>query len=88
LANIKSKEKRNRQSEKRKIRNNNAKSVIRTARKKLIKALESKDLNIETVNSLFKIAASKIDTAARKNIIKKNAAARYKSRLMKKVNAI
>ncbi len=88
MANIKSKEKRNRQSEKRNIRNTQSKSSIRTARKKFLSALSDKEINIESVKALLVSVTSKIDTAAGKKIIKKNAAARYKSRLAKRANAL
>ena len=52
---------------------------MRTAVKKTIKKTDDANL----VNDAIK----KIDTAAKKGVIKKNTAARKKSRLMKKVNS-
>ncbi len=52
---------------------------MRTAVKKAVKDTENKTL----VND----AVKKIDTAVSKGVLTKNAAARKKSRLMKKVNA-
>mgnify|MGYP004452139151 FL=1 len=52
---------------------------MRTAVKKAIKKTDDANL----VNDAIK----KIDTAAKKGVIKKNTAARKKSRLMKKVNS-
>lgn len=52
---------------------------MRTAVKKVNKDMENKDL----LNDAIK----KIDKAAKKGVIKKNTAARKKSRLMKKVNS-
>ena len=52
---------------------------MRTAEKKAIKKTDDANL----VNDAIK----KIDTAAKKGVIKKNTAARKKSRLMKKVNS-
>ncbi|MGB4267547.1 MAG: 30S ribosomal protein S20 [Spirochaetota bacterium] len=85
MANIKSAEKRNRQSEKRRQHNSQVKSSIRTAEKKVQKQLESQSK--ENVPVLFKEFVKKIDTAARKGIIHWKTAARKKSRLAKKVNA-
>jgi small subunit ribosomal protein S20 len=85
LANSKSAEKRNRQSEKRRQRNAQVKSSIRTAEKKVRKQLESQSK--ENVPAMFKEFVKKIDTAARKGIVHWKTAARKKSRLAKKVNA-
>ncbi|MEW6527909.1 MAG: 30S ribosomal protein S20 [Spirochaetota bacterium] len=85
MANIKSAEKRNRQSEKRRQRNSQVKSSIRTAEKKVRKQLETQSK--ENVPVLFKEFVKKIDTAARKGIVHWKTAARKKSRLAKKVNA-
>ncbi len=85
MANIKSAEKRNRQSEKQRQRNSQVKSSIRTAEKKVRKQLEGQSKG--NVPALFKEFVKKIDTAARKGIIHWKTAARKKSRLAKKVNA-
>lgn len=52
---------------------------MRTAVKKAVKDTENK--------TLINDAVKKIDTAVSKGVLTKNAAARKKSRLMKKVNA-
>lgn len=88
LANIKQQRKRNRQNEKRRVKNSQVKSTIRTAAKKVIKTLESKESKDPVQLQEFYASFIKtIDTAAGKGIIKKNTAARKKSRLAKKVNA-
>jgi len=88
LANIKQQKKRNRQNEKRRIKNSNVKSTIRTAAKKLVKTIESKEgKDLNKIQEYFLNFTKTIDTAAGKGIIKKNTAARKKSRLAKKVNA-
>ncbi len=88
MANIKSQKKRNRQNEKRRIKNVSVRSSIRTAGKKVIKLVESKEeRNPELLQELFKKYIKNIDTAAGKGIVKKTTAARRKSRLAKKVNA-
>lgn len=79
-------EKRMRQDEKRRIRNKGAKSAIRTAAKKVVAASEKKD-PAEAKAALADMI-KKIDTAARKGIVKKNAASRKKSRMQKLVNRL
>ncbi len=87
LANIDSQKKRIRQDEKRKANNSHVRSTLRTASKKVLKAIESKeetskDILVQYFNSYVKA----IDTAARKGILHTNTAARKKSRLARKIN--
>ena len=89
MANIASQVKRNRQNEKRRQRNSQAKSAVRTSSKKVIKALESKEaVNPDEIRALYKSYVQTVDTVAQKGIIKMNTAARKKSRLAKKVNSL
>ena len=83
---IKAALKRWRQSEKRRLKNKDLKSEIKTYRKKVLSALESKSKE-EAAKQLKKVI-SLYDKAARKRIIKPNNAARSKSRLSIKVNAL
>ena len=71
------------QSDKKAQRNKNIKADIKTILKKSRKAIEAKANEAE---SLVKDTIKKVDKAAQKGIIKKNTAARKKSRLMKKLN--
>lgn len=88
MANIKQQKKRNRQNEKLRESNSQVKSAIRTAAKKVIKTIESKDgIDKDKIQEFHKTFIKTIDTAAGKKIIKKNTAARKKTRLAKKVNA-
>ena len=75
-----------RQDEKRRIRNKGAKSAIRTSAKKIVAASEKKDA--EAAKLALADMIKRIDTAARKGIVKKNAAARKKSRMQKLVNRL
>lgn len=75
-----------RQDEKRRIRNKGVKSAIRTAAKKVSIAAEKKDEAAAKEALLDMI--KRIDTAARKGIVKKNTAARKKSRMQKLVNRL
>lgn len=73
------------QSKKRAIRNFKAKRDIKDLSKKVLKAIEAK--NIEDVKKFSATAVKLIDKATQKKILKKNTGARKKSFLMKKVNA-
>lgn len=86
MPNIKSAIKRVKKSEKRRLRNAMIKSDLRTAVKKANIAIENKDQ--EAVKDLLINATKKLDKAASKGVIHKNKAARLKSRLMKKANAL
>ena len=76
-------EKRHRQSEERRMRNKAAKSAVRTSVKKFVTLVQKKDPESEAA---LKEMIKKIDTASRKGIIKKNAAARKKSRMQRFYN--
>jgi len=86
MPNIKSAIKRVKQSEKRRALNASQKSALRTS----IKAVEAAVSNSDATNaqSALVLAAKKLDKAAGKGLIHKNAAARKKSRLTKAVNAM
>ena len=86
MATHKSAEKRNRQNKKRNLRNNSVKSKVKTTVKKVLQAVESKD--VEASKASLTRAISLIDKAAAKKVFHKNTAARRISRLTKKVNAI
>jgi small subunit ribosomal protein S20 len=78
MPNIKSAKKRVKVGKRQADENVNLRSGMRTAIKKVVKTTD-----IESLSDAMK----KIDKAAAKGIIKKNTAARKKSRLMKKVNS-
>ena len=82
MANIKSQKKRILTNNKRHERNKAVKAEVRTRSKVATETIGSDD-NDEAV----RLAVKRIDSAAAKGVIHKNAAARKKSRLMKKVNA-
>ncbi|TFG85474.1 MAG: 30S ribosomal protein S20 [Spirochaetales bacterium] len=79
-------EKRHLQDEKSRIRNKQVKSSVRTAVKKVVTAAHAKDK--AAADATLKEMISQIDTAARKGIIKKNNAARKKSRMQRLVNLL
>ena len=81
MANIKSQIKRNRQNLKAATRNKAVRSELKTRTKVAIAAVEQ---GAENATELTRLAVKRIDRAAAKGVIHKNAAARRKSRLMKK----
>jgi len=86
LANIKSQIKRNKQNEKRRLRNRYYTGRARTYVKKARLAIEGGEK--ETAIEATRQAISALDKAAEKGIIHKNNAARRKSRLMKHLAAL
>ena len=85
MANIQSQIKRNRQNEKRRINNRNTRGASRSA---VIQARAALEKNTpETKEAVLK-AISLLDKAAEKGVIHKNAAARRKGRLMKKLASL
>ena len=82
MANIKSQIKRNRQNEARRLRNKAVTSELKTRVKNAVKAAET---GAEDVTDKQRLAQKRIDMAAAKGVIHKNAAARKKSRLAKKI---
>ena len=86
MANIQSQIKRNRQNEKRRVRNRNTRGAARAADNNARKVL-SAPATPETRTEVLK-AISALDKAAEKGIIHKNTVARRKSRLMKRLNTV
>ena len=86
MPNIKSAIKRTKIIEKKTLQNNMIKSSYKTAVKKFESAVESKD--VASAETLFVEATKKIDQACSKGVIVKNTAARKKSNLAKKLNAL
>ena len=77
MPNIKSAKKRVLVTSKKSVNNNDIKASMKTAIKKMEKNPTSENLVLAT---------KKIDKAFKDNVIKKNTAARYKSRLSKMLN--
>ncbi|WP_433958823.1 30S ribosomal protein S20 [Cytobacillus horneckiae] len=86
MPNIKSAIKRVKTNEARNAHNATVKSTMRSSVKKVEAAIVNNDGATATEN--FALASSKLDKAAAKGLIHKNAAARKKSRLMKKMNSL
>lgn len=75
-----------RQSVKRRDRNRRNVSQLKTTVKKLRAAIAKGDA--EGARKMLDETVSEIDRAARKGVVHDNAAARYKSRLQRRVNAL
>ncbi|MBA4493116.1 30S ribosomal protein S20 [Paenactinomyces guangxiensis] len=86
MANIKSAIKRAKTNEARRAHNAAQKSAMRTTLKKFLVAVDQQDK--ERASELLKEATRSLDKAVTKGLIHKNAAARKKSRLVKKLNAL
>ena len=84
-------EKRHRQSEERRLKNKSVKSSVRTSAKKFVVLTQKPGRSPEDVEGMqaaLRDMIKKIDTAAQKGIIKKNTAARKKSRMQRLFNTI
>ncbi|MCQ3812884.1 MAG: 30S ribosomal protein S20 [Acidimicrobiia bacterium] len=86
MANIKSQIKRNRQNRTRNHRNRQVRSEINTRTRVAIDAIET-DQETDTAQESVRLAIKRIDKAAQKGVLHKNAAARKKRRLMQRLNA-
>ncbi len=75
-----------RMAEKRQLRNRSLRSRMRTFSKRAVVALEdgASEATVESVHEAMRV----IDRTASKGVIHPNQAARRKSRLMKKLNAL
>ncbi len=85
MPNTKSAAKRLRQNTVRRARNRSLKSELRTRYKRVIEIL--KEGNVAEAETVFRTAAKRLDQAAAKGVIHRNAAARLKSRLSAKIKA-
>ncbi len=83
MANLKSQIKRNRQNEKRRLRNRTHRGTARIAVKNANTALATE--NVEEARAATMEAVSQLDKAAQKGIFHKNNASRRKGRLMKRL---
>lgn len=86
MANIKSQIKRNRQNEKRRLRNRQYRGRARTFIKQA--RIEINEGNLDEAKSATLAAIKALDKAAEKGVIHKNNASRRKSRLMKKLASL
>ena len=85
MPNTASAKKRLRQNAKRRLHNRSLKSRVRSQIRRVREAVAAGDA--EKAQAEFRVASKRLDQAASKNLIHKNAAARSKSRLSKLVKA-
>ncbi|MCX7712501.1 MAG: 30S ribosomal protein S20 [Chthoniobacterales bacterium] len=79
MANTRSAEKRARQSARRHLHNKSVKSAIKTAKKRVLEALQKGDAKeLQEATSVY---VSRLDKAAKRGIIHRNTANRNKSRI-------
>ena len=86
MANTAQARKRARQAEKHRLHNASLKTAMRTSIKNVRKAIAAGD--VAAAQKAFAQASSKADRLARKEIIHRNAASRYKSRLSARIKAL
>lgn len=86
MANSAQAKKRARQAEKRRQHNTSLRSMMRTAIKKVVYALDAGEK--DTASEAYKSAVPMIDSMANKKIITANKAARHKSRLNTRIRAL
>ncbi len=84
MANIKSQIKRNKQNERRRVRNKAVRSEVKTRVKASLIAAEA---GADTTVDALRLACKRLDKAAAKGVIHKNQAANRKSALMKRIAA-
>ena len=85
MANIKSQIKRNKQNEKRRLRNKAVKSSLKTAIRKFNEASAAGDN--DQAAALLREASRKLDKAVSKGVIHKNQAANRKSAIAKRLTS-
>ncbi len=86
MPNITSAKKRVRQSESRRLHNKHIRSSMRTKVKAVVYAIEAGDKDAAV--SAYKLAVPALDSSVNKGIIHKNKAARHKSRLNARIQAL
>jgi small subunit ribosomal protein S20 len=86
MANIPSQIKRNRQNERRRVRNKSVRSALKTYMKKFHVAVESGDR--ESATEAYRTAARKLDKAAQNGIVHRNFAANHKSKMARRLNLL
>ena len=86
MANIKSAKKRAKQATVRNARNTSHRSMLRTLVKKVVKALETKD--VVAAEAAFVEAVPVLDRYSSRGLIHRNKAARHKSRLTAHIKAL
>ena len=87
MANIKSQIKRNRQNEKRRLRNKSVKSALKTAVRKFHESAVAGG-DMDNAEALLRDASRKLNKAVSKGVIHKNQAANRKSAIARKLASL
>jgi small subunit ribosomal protein S20 len=88
VANIKSQIKRNRQNEKRRLRNKSVKSALKTAIRKFNESASAPEVDIEATTALLRDATRRLDKAASKGVIHAHQAANRKSAIARRLASL
>ncbi len=86
MANIQSQIKRNRQNEKRHLRNRSVRSELKTRARAAVQAAQAGDA--AKAEEMLRLAQKRIDMAVSKGVLHKRTAARRKARLTKQVRTL
>ncbi|MGH8904420.1 MAG: 30S ribosomal protein S20 [Egibacteraceae bacterium] len=86
MANTASQIKRNRQNERRRIRNKSVRSALKTYLKKFRAAAEASDH--KAAAQAYQTAAQKLDKAAQSGVVHRNFAANHKSKMAQRLNSL
>ncbi|MGH8895557.1 MAG: 30S ribosomal protein S20 [Egibacteraceae bacterium] len=86
MANTASQIKRNRQNERRRIRNKSVRSALKTYMKRFRVAAEVSDR--EAAAQAYQTAARNLDKAAQSGIVHRNFAANHKSKMAQRLNSL
>ena len=86
MANIKSQKKRNLTNEKRRVRNRDVRTALKTYIKRFQRALDARDPELTIAE--FRTASKELDRAVSKGVIHINNAANHKSAMAKRLNAM
>jgi small subunit ribosomal protein S20 len=86
MANIASQIKRNRQNERRRMRNKSVRSGLKTYVKKFRSALDGGDR--DAAEQAYRTAAQRLDKAAQQGVVHRNFAANHKAKMAQRLNAL
>ncbi|MGH8909736.1 MAG: 30S ribosomal protein S20 [Egibacteraceae bacterium] len=86
MANIASQIKRNRQNERRRVRNKSVRSALKTYMKKFRTAAEAGDRG--AAEQAYRAAAQRLDRAAQSGVVHRNFAANHKSQMAQRLNSL
>jgi small subunit ribosomal protein S20 len=86
MANIQSQIKRNRQNERRRLRNKTVRSEVKTRLRQFRLAADAG--NREEAEAAYQVAARKLDKAAEKGVVHANFAANHKAKMSRRLSGL